>query len=84
MNLSFMQGFALADCAARLLATERPLHRGNGNGFMRSQPVAALRALWRSGDRELRQTVVARVHVWLGHDKARWQQAYQRVTGGAR
>lgn len=77
MNVSFMQGFAIADCAARLLAEERPSK--GGIPALRREPVAALRTLWQSGERGLRQTVVARVHVWLGHEPGRWQHAYDRA-----
>lgn len=77
-----MQGFALADCAARLLAEERPSN--GGIPALRREPVAALRTLWQSGERDLRKTVVARVHVWLGHDPDRWRHAYARAGAEAR
>ena len=77
--MTFTESFAFADCAARLLAAERPAK--DGSAFLRSSAVTALRALWNSGDRDARLAVVARVHLWLGTDDARRHAAYARVSG---
>jgi hypothetical protein len=70
MKLDWLEVFALADCAARLLSQERP--RADHDHItrwckmeLRRPAVEALRALWKNGDDATRKTVGARIHVWL-------------------
>lgn len=77
----FIDGFFLADSAARLLAEERPSRRGSA--FLRQSPVGAIRALWRCGDPALMKTVASRVHVWLDLPKSRLATVVTRIEGKA-
>ena len=66
-EFSWMDWYHVADCAARLFHDELPrMHPTDGleRQFLRRPAVQTLRAMWRTGDRELRGLVVARVTVW--------------------
>lgn len=67
--LSFMDGFAIVDCAARIFAEERtskwPDNSSAIRSFCRQNAVASLRYLWRTGDFDQRATVASRVAVWM-------------------
>lgn len=75
-DLRFMDVWALADCAARLLAQERPKASASETSRfcsrqLREPAVHALRVLWHTGHEDTRRTVRARVHAWLGTGRGR-------------
>lgn len=74
-EMEFFDVLAVADCAAQVLARNRGSSVG-GNGdahesefsclrtYMRSNPVRALRHIWKNGEKSDRATLAARVLIW--------------------
>ncbi|MEN6533366.1 MAG: hypothetical protein ABFD89_06865 [Bryobacteraceae bacterium] len=65
--LEWLDWHHIADCAARVFKDELPRehpHSPIDRAYTRRPCVHALRAMWRTGDRELRSLVIARVTVW--------------------
>lgn len=81
-KIPFLSHLAIVDCAARVLAEERPSAApemsSNMRSYLRANAVETLRWLWQTGDVEERATIVARVHVWLKTNRT--TPARQRVT----
>lgn len=69
--LDWMDCYYVADAAAQLLSDWRPSSHPKTDSevrsLLRSSAVATLRALWKSGSREARGLVIARVSVWCRH-----------------
>ena len=66
-SFTWSDWYCIADCAARVFADELPRehpHAELDRGYSRATCVGSLRALWRTGDRELRRLVISRVTVW--------------------
>jgi hypothetical protein len=68
--LSFIDAFALADCAARIFAEERTSRNKEGwavkgRQMLREPATRALRHLWRTGSVDQRVTVATRVAIWM-------------------
>jgi hypothetical protein len=60
--------YCLADCAARAFEAQRPKPNDDDldrerKAFLRFEPVAALRWLWRNGDAANRATLACRIRV---------------------
>jgi hypothetical protein len=68
------------ECAARLLANERP---GKGHRFLRQAPVAILRAAWKM-DSLTRASVINLVHAWLRIPSKRTEATLHRLQWGQR
>jgi hypothetical protein len=76
-TLDFLEAWALADCAAQVLAADRPKAFALDcegarvvSAHSRYAAVTALRTLWKQADRDARRTISARVHVWLQTGRA--------------
>lgn len=66
VSLNDWDVFAVAECAAEVLANTRP-QSGTGTGcpLLRSSAVMTLRTLWKQGDLETRKLVAQHIHIAL-------------------
>lgn len=68
-SLTWSDWYCIADSAARTFSEEltrnAPHATSDLRRYTRVACVGALRALWRTGDRELRRLVISRVTVWV-------------------
>jgi hypothetical protein len=75
-TLEFMDVFNAADCAARVIASNRvPATEEESSrrcaSFLRRPAIELFRVLWRQADTEARMTLAMRLHVWLETGRAK-------------